>query len=213
MKQHYRKLWNQELLCNVLVSSIFSLIIMNCVSCSLLDTRTPESPGNAVQYDPAFDYQTVLINLKKSIQYKDPTGYIRCLSDTLEQNAQLFVFEPSIEVLTRYSGLFQQWSINQERAYFQNILSKIPKDANTELKFMNTVFDGITPDSVILQSDYVLTLPHNVASIQNVSSGGLRFVMKRQKNGLWSIQRWSDYLLIKDSIGATWSSIKAQFNN
>lgn len=213
MKQRFLKLWNQELQCNVIVSSILILILWGCMSCSLLDTRSPEPPGNAVQYDPAFDYQTVLVNLKKSIQFKDPTGYVRCLSDTLEQNAQLFAFEPSIEVLTRYSGLFQQWSINQERAYFQNALSKIPKDAITELKLNNTVFDGITPDSVIVQSDYVLTLPHNVASVQNVSSGGLRFVMKRQKNGLWSIQRWSDYLLVKDSIGATWSSIKAQFNN
>jgi len=183
------------------------------MSCALLETRIPEAPENAVQYDPAFDYQTVLVNLKKSIQFKDPTGYVRCLSDTLEQNAQLFVFEPSIEVLTRYAGLFQQWSINQERVYFQNVISKIPKDAITELQLTNTVFDGITPDSVIVQSDYVLTLPHNVTSVPNISSGVLRFVMKRQKNGLWSIQRWSDFVLVKDTIGETWSSIKAQFNN
>lgn len=213
MKQHYQRLWNHGSQCNVVGSIILILLSCCCMSCSLLDTRIPEAPENAVQYDPAFDYQTVLVNLKKSIQFKDPTGYVRCLSDTLEQNAQLFVFEPSIEVLTRYAGLFQQWSINQERVYFQNVISKIPKDAITELQLTNTIFDGITPDSVIVQSDYVLTLPHNVASVPNISSGGLRFVMKRQKNGLWSIQRWSDFLLVKDTIGETWSSIKAQFNN
>ena len=107
-----------------LFSIVSVLFVLCCDSCSILETRTPEAPANAVQYDPAFDYQTVLVNLKKSIQFKDPTGYLRCLSDTLNQNAVLFVFEPSIEVLSRYSGLFQGWSINQERVYFQNILSK-----------------------------------------------------------------------------------------
>jgi len=193
-----------------IVSVLFALF---CDSCSILETRTPEAPANAVQYDPAFDYQTVLVNLKKSIQFKDPTGYLRCLSDTLNQNAALFVFEPSIEVLSRYSGLFQGWSINQERVYFQNILSKIPSDINTELKLSNTEFDGITPDSVIIQSDYILTLPHTMSSITQVASGGLRFIVKRQKNGLWSIQRWSDFLHANDTTGETWSSLKAQFNN
>ena len=182
-------------------------------SCSLLDTRTPESPTNTVQYDPAFDYQTVLVNLRKSIQYKDPAGYVRCLSDTTDLNATQYMFEPNIEVLTRFSGLFTQWTITQERAYFQNILSKIPTDLSCDLQLVNTIYDGITPDSVIIQSDYILTLPHTVASIPQVSSGGLRFVVKRQNNGLWSIQRWSDYLHVNDSIGETWSSIKAQFYN
>jgi hypothetical protein len=187
----------------VFIVSVVFLIF--CDSCSILETRTPEVPANAVQYDPAFDYQTVLVNLRKSIQYKDPTGYLRCLSDTLNQNAKLFVFEPSIEVLTRYSSLFQGWSINQERVYFQNILSKIPTDINTELKLSNTVFDGITPDSVIIQSDYVLTLPHTLSSTTQVATGGLRFVVKRQNNGLWSIQRWTDFLHANDTIG--------EFNN
>ena len=181
--------------------------------CSLLEPRTPENPENAVQYDPAFDHQTVIVNLKKSVQFKDPTGYIRCFSDSLNGSGQAFVFEPSIEVLTRYGGLFAQWNINQERVYFQNIMSKIPKDANSELLFTNLIYDGITPDSVILQSDYRLIVPHGISSISGIASGSLRFIIKRQNNGLWSIQRWTDFLGTQDSIGNTWSALKAQFNN
>ncbi|MFM6955970.1 MAG: hypothetical protein ACKOX1_05405 [Ignavibacteria bacterium] len=184
-----------------------------CSGCSLLEPRTPESPENTTQYDPAFDYQTVLVNIQKSIQYKDPTGYIRCFSDTLNSSKEQYVFEPSIEVLTRYGNLFSQWNINQERVYFQNIMSKIPKDAQTALQLYNTVFDGITPDSVIIQSDYRLIVPHGMSSISNEANGSLRFVMKRQNDGLWSIQRWSDFLAKNDTIGNTWSTIKAQFNN
>lgn len=181
--------------------------------CSLLEPRTPESPENAVQYDPAFDHQTVIVNLKKSVQFKDPTGYIRCFSDSLNGGGQPFVFEPSIEVLTRYGGLFAQWNINQERAYFQNIMSKIPKDANSELFLTNLIYDGITPDSVIIQSEYRFIVPHGMPSISGIASGSLRFIIKRQSNGLWSIQRWTDFLGTQDSIGNTWSALKAQFNN
>ena len=197
-------------LCKFITALYLMLIV---TSCSVLDTRTPESPTNTVQYDPAFDYQTVLVNLRKSIQYKDPAGYVRCLSDTTDQNASQYLFEPNIEVLTRFSGLFSQWTITQERAYFQNILSKIPSDLNCDLQLVNPKYDGITPDSVIILYDYILTLPHTVASIPQISSGGLRFVIKRQNNGIWSIQRWSDFLHVNDSIGETWSLIKAQFYN
>ena len=182
-------------------------------SCSLLEPRTPELPENAVQYDPPFDYQTVIVNLKKSVQYKDPTGYIRCFSDSLNGASFSFVFEPSIEILTRYAGLFSQWNINQERVYFQNIMSKIPRDANSELLMTNTVFDAITPDSVILQSNYRFIVPHGMPSISNEANGSLRFIIKRQSNGLWSIQRWTDFLGTQDTIGNTWSALKAQFNN
>ncbi len=189
---------------------VFCLI---CSGCSLLETRTPENPENAVQYDPPFDYQTVLMNLKKSIQFKDPTGYVRCFSDSLNGSNQFFVFEPSIEVLTRYGGLFSQWNINQERVYFQNVMSKIPKEIQTELQLTNTSIDGITPDSVIIQSDYRLLIPHGMISISGEANGSLRFVIKRQTDGLWSIQRWTDFLGKHDTTGITWSVIKAQFNN
>lgn len=191
-------------------------ILLICIlfsGCSLLEPRTPEIPENTVQYDPAFDYQTVLVNLKKSIQFKDPTGYIRCFSDSVNSSMQGFVFEPSIEVLTRYAGLFSQWNINQERVYFQNIMSKIPKDAQTEVQLSNINYDGITPDSVIIQSDYRLIVPHGISSISGEANGSLRFVIKRQRDGLWSIQRWSDFLEKNDTTGITWSSLKAQFNN
>lgn len=182
-------------------------------ACGLLEPRSPELPTNTVQYDPAFDHQTVIVNLKKSIQFKDPAGYIRCMTDSLEGNAQIFVFEPSIEVLSRYSGVFQQWSLNQERAYFQNVLSKIPKDVPTELALFNVMYDGVTPDSVIMQAEYTLSLPHTVSSISKEAAGSLRFVLKRQKNGLWAIQRWTDFVRNNNTIGESWSYVKAQFNN
>lgn len=193
--------------------SLFIGLFLFISGCTLLEPRTPENPDNAVQYDPPFDHQTVIVNLKKAVQYKDPTGYIRCFSDSLNGIGQAFVFEPSIEVLTRYGGVFSQWSLNQERAYFQNIMSKIPKDASSELYLTNTVFDGITPDSIILQSDYRFIVPHGMPSISGIASGSLRFIIKRQSNGLWSIQRWTDFLGTQDSIGNSWSALKAQFNN
>lgn len=183
------------------------------MGCSLLEPRIPEIPENAVQYDPPFDYQTVIINLRKSIQYKDPTGYVRCFSDSTLGNAKSFVFEPSIEVLTRYGALFLQWNLNQERVYFQNIMSKIPKDGITDLQLTEIVYDGITPDSVIMQAQYSLNIPHGMPSLPILAQGVVRFVIKRQLDGLWSIQRWSDYLGKQDSTGVTWSTVKAQFNN
>jgi hypothetical protein len=92
-------------------------------------------------------------------------------------------------------------------------MSKIPKDAQTSLQLLNTVYDGITPDSVIVQSDYRLIIPHGMSSIAMEANGSLRFVLKRQNDGLWSIQRWSDFLGTNDTIGYTWSTVKAQFNN
>jgi hypothetical protein len=92
-------------------------------------------------------------------------------------------------------------------------MSKIPKDVQTELQLINTNIDGITPDSVIIQSDYRLLVPHGMISISGEANGSLRFVIKRQMDGLWSIQRWSDFLGKHDTTGITWSAIKAQFNN
>jgi hypothetical protein len=92
-------------------------------------------------------------------------------------------------------------------------MSKISKDDITSLELYNTVYDGITPDSVIIASDYRLIIPHGMSSIAETAQGSLRFVVKRQINGLWSIQRWSDFLAKQDTMGITWSAIKAQFNN
>jgi hypothetical protein len=183
------------------------VVILNVFSCDVFKTRDPEEPSQAKSnFLPPTSPDIVLDNLKNAISEKNSINYIQCLSDNSSFN---FTFVPPPDVRNKYLSVFLGWDIDSEKSYFENIKSHIMTNEKSEL-VMNGNYTLSQTDSVIYNSDYVLTVSHDMASIPKIIKGNLQFSISRNKNNNWSITKWIDNRIENQFC---WSELKAQFSN
>lgn len=199
----------KSILSNIIIISLFT------ISCNVLSTRDPESPDTGQNIlVPATSPSLVLVNMKSSIEGKNPNNLLLCLADTMRGSKLPFQFSPTAEINTRYASLFMNWNVLNERTSFQSLLSKIPTDGGISLQFEQVVYDVINPDSAVILANYELLTNHQLQTIPKNAKGRLRFVCTQERGGIWSIQSWTDNTLsIVDSNSTSWSLFKAQFSN
>ena len=197
------------------INSTIILLSLFTLSCNVLSTRDPESPDTGQNIlVPATSPSLVLVNMKSSIEGKNPNNLLLCLADTMRGSKLPFQFAPTAEINTRYASLFVNWNVLNERTSFQSLLSKIPTDGGISLQFQQVVYDVITPDSTVILANYELLTNHQLQTIPKNAKGRLRFVCTQERGGIWSIQSWTDNTLsIVDSNSTSWSLFKAQFSN
>lgn len=192
---------------------ILIILIITLSSCSLFETRNPESPvTNKSSFQPPYSAQIVISNFIASISEKNVDNYISCLADSMQGDQKSFIFVPSQEALTRFPGQFTFWSLSQEKRYFNFFINSVPGDSTPQLILKNTEkFDVFQSDSCILTSDYEFYPKHSNQNVITNSRGTLQFAIYRRTSGLWAIQRWTDIKFGNDSTLSTWSILKAQF--
>jgi hypothetical protein len=184
------------------------------VGCNLLSTREPENPDSGrTSFQPPTSANIVISNLSNSIKEKNVDNYISCLSDSSISFDTPFAFIPSAEANARFAAVFQSWSLASERAAFINITSNIQKNENPLLELTNSRFDVMLPDSAIYVSDYTLKIKFNPDTSLSKYSGTLQFVILRRSNGLLHIGKWYDQSIQNDTLGNTWSILKAVYSH
>ncbi len=185
------------------------------VGCNVFTTRDPESPNSGrSSFLPPTSAQIVVANFKSAIVEKNTENFIQCFADTAKGATLPFVYEPSASVSAQYPSLFQLWNIGSERQSFQSMMNKLPTDILPILQLTNDRYDVTTPDSSVYEAEYLLSVPHSVQTIPTQARGYLRLTIRVQNGGLWSIHRWSDSSPIRpDSVGNTWTLLKAKFSN
>ncbi len=184
-----------------------ALLMLQCTN--PFETRAPAAPdAGRLSWIPPRRPEIVLENLRNAILEQNVENYLRCLSDTSRQPKRFqFIADPL--VASENPGIFENWTRDNERAYFSQIRALVPQDS---LHFLTLVPVQTTQfaDSALFVQNYTLTLRHTqqAQGVPGVVSGQARFWMGVDEFGDWAIYRWEDRALGNQS---TWSVLKAIF--
>jgi len=190
---------------------LFRLLVLTIlVGCTNpFSTRDPEQPtSGGLSWVPPRRPEIVLENLKTAILEQNIENYLRCLSDSTRQ-ARPYRFIADPQVASENPGTFENWTREDERAYFSQLRAQLPPDS---LRFLTLVPVQTTQyaDSALFIQNYTLTVRHTQQDhgVPGVVSGQARFWMGTDQFGDWAIYRWEDRAL---GAAPTWSALKAIF--
>lgn len=178
-------------------------------ACELFETRDPEKPtqGGSTFLQPTTP-DIVLTNLKNAISELSSENYLRCLVDTLTAS-RTFVFIPTASSTAQYPTVFQHWSLQSERSYFEKLKSVMQPGAVASLQ-LSGAFQFIASDSALYNANYQLTTRHAISGIPESMAGNVQFVLITDRNRAWSIVQWIDTGI---GANAAWSDLKGRFAN
>lgn len=186
---------------------ISGLVLFFFSSCGLFQTRTPEEPvEDNTNYPPPTTPQIVIENFLRSFNQKNLTVYQSCFANEDETK---FLFYPSSDVFSVYFDLFASWDLRSEIDFAKNLFSKFTSESYPVLLFNNPDFIAFSPDSTIFVSDYIVEINSRDPTINNSYKGTSQFVLRIERNGLWKITKWLDFLLKEENF-PTFSVLKAK---
>lgn len=172
-------------------------------------TRTPEEPkGAGSRYIPPFSAEIVVENLRNAITDRNVENYLRCFTDSTRTDER-FRYEPDAASSNQYPGTFTQWSLTQERDYFSQLRAALPVDSLRSLR-LDSLQTITFNDSAQFVRAYELNVRHKQqsAGVPGLVRGELRFWLRKDPFGEWSIYRWADFATGQ---AQTWSALKAAF--
>lgn len=188
---------------------VFRYVYVYCAFLAVLlqgcfATRTPEPPlqNNASSdWVAPTDYNILLINFKNSIVHLNTQNYLRCIGDT-------FQYVPAQVRDNSAYLLFQKWTKNDEKTYFDNLSAKSQNLSANYLQLKNIYQQFIGSDTVKYIADYHLEIQHSDSLSPKTLKGQLNFTLHRNSEGLWRILKWQDTEKAKDS---SWTLLKTRF--
>lgn len=193
----------------ILATVLSGTLLLSAHGCGIFEPRTPQDPTQpSLDFQPPTDPLTVISNFQSAIAQKSVPNYVQCLSDPATA-PRAFSFIPSSEGTAVYASLFRNWTIAEEQAYFQNLSNRTTPTSVSSLVLTQKNM-SLSPDSAVLEYDYVLTFEHTVAGFPTRASGDAQFVLLRSTSNIWTICRWSDFKTTSD---VSWSLFKGKFSN
>lgn len=189
----------------ILITSL-SLLAVLAAGCGLFDTRNPQEPVTTRStYVPPTSPSIVISNLTYAIEEKNSTNYISCLSP------DEYVYVPDSKSLSLYGQIFQNWDINSEKFYFDNLIAQTNTNASSNLFLSNPSLTQITPDSATYSAEYIVVFQHNRTNVPKSAEGNMRLTLKADQSNFFYIEKWEDYR--QHDTDFTWSELKANFSN
>jgi hypothetical protein len=188
------------------IINFFIILAASYAGCGLFDTRDPEEPVTIRStYEPPTTPEAVLRNLSSAILEKNADNYQKCLS------VNQFTYIPDSKSQSLYGVIFQNWDINSEKFYFENLIAQTNPEASSNLFLSNAVTNLITPDSALYTADYIVVFQHNKTNVPKSSDGNIRLSLKADESNYFYILQWEDFR--KNDTDFTWSELKANFSN
>lgn len=186
---------------------VFFALVLLLSGCDIFQTRTPEAPQQGQSgFLPPTLYNIVVENLQNAIADRDVNNYIACFSDP-GTGGRVFTFQPSPKAGSQYQAIFQDWNINSERGYFNNLITQSSTSASPVL-VLSPVQELPGSDSAFYSADYTLIWPNKLSGGLQQVQGNLQFYLGVNSSGTWAIYRWVD----TGTGDSTWSDLKAQFS-
>jgi hypothetical protein len=178
-------------------------------SCGLFELRDPEPPNQTRSvFIPPTTPEIVTRNLISAVSEKNSENYLKCFADT-NYTPRRFTYTPDASSMSQYP-VFNNWDINKERNYYNNLIALTLPSATSFLSLPNVTINS-TADTAVADSDYLLIYEHNRSTVAKTLHGKLRFYMGLDSRNLWSIHNWIDYKVNEND--TTWSVLKANFSN
>jgi hypothetical protein len=186
------------------VTTILLFTIFVFYGCDLFKTRDPETPERTTStYKPPVTPDLVLDNLISSIEESNVDNYMRNFIDTTV-TALRYSFNPS----AGYEIRLQEWGLENERRYFQNLSAQVSGVPSLTLSSRNE--QNRTANTTEYTAYYFLIYPHKLSSIATQVRGFLHFYLSMDSQQRWGIYRWDD---VKTTTDSTWSYLKFSFSS
>ncbi|GAB4411509.1 MAG: hypothetical protein OHK0039_16700 [Bacteroidia bacterium] len=174
------------------------------VGTACFQIRPVEPPSRSVSdWITPTDYEILLQNLRTAIAQGNTQNYLRCFqADSLD-------FEPVASVFNSNESVWLNWSVQDEQAYFDNVLANLATPGGNSLILIEQDIQGRTADSVRYVGEYTLRINHRDTTLTTLFRGQVQFLMKINTFNEWEIHRWTDIELYPDS---TWSKLKLRYS-
>lgn len=203
------------------IACIMLMLVLS--SCGIFDTREPDPPvtGNGFIWVDATSYQTLLNNFEGSVEALDAENYKRIFispEDSLLPSGTLnyvFLYNTSLDPSSRV--VFTNWNTESERNYLSRLKSVLVSNARLGLDIKNVTTQQSSPNQVIVNADYTLSIPSTSNEVvPNTVTGSmilqLRLVNTERGTQEWRITSWLD----QDPKGGkaySWTDLKANFSS
>lgn len=181
-------------------------LVFAITSCDLFVTRDAEDPSQSrSNFQTAYQAEIVIQNLKNSFADKDAQNYAACFVDN-SFSSKNFSFQPTSEALSQYQFLGTDWSVNDERQYFNSVITRTPEGFPITLNFSDESLTR-SGDTVVYSAAYSISVPSRDSETTQYQ-GNVQFNMVNDSRTVWVIYFWQD---IKSSEIFSWSELKGQY--
>lgn len=179
------------------------------LSCDLFEPRSPEEPTDARgRFIPPTTAEIVIENFINAINERNTQHYVQCFADPTHTDIP-FEFIPTQEAQRLFAGLFTEWTVRDERTYFDNVIASVPQSGAFNVILIDGRFESQSAAEATYIASYRLTAQHaNDAYPHYVFEGTLRFEMTTDDNSNWVISRWAD---LAGTDTRSWSELKGNF--
>ena len=180
---------------------IFVTLSWLAAGCFNIRPVEPPQTGSSDWISPT-DYQILLTNWQTAVSQRNTQNYLRCF------NQDSLRFIPDSEVLNNNEAIWLNWSIQDEQAYFDNVMADLSVPTGNSLSLNEVSLQDVTSDSLKYIGTYLLRLNHQNEALPTLFQGQLQLLIKRNEFNEWEIHRWADIALAQDS---SWSELKLGF--
>jgi hypothetical protein len=184
------------------------LLLLSVHGCGLFEPREPEGPSqSSLNFKPPTEPSVVIANLQSAIEQKNVANYVSCFADEAKGNPP-FIFTPSPDAAALYAAALEQWTLNDEQSYFQNLIARSTAQSFSSLA-LTPKGSTVSADSVVYTYDYTLVFEHNTPGFPGSARGTLQLTLRASQSNFWMIQRWVDFKTTSD---ISWSHFKGKFS-
>lgn len=167
------------------------------------DVRPVEPPGvGSSDWVSPTDYQILLENLKASLAQQNTQNYLRCFDE------EGFSFEPAASLRVDNASLWASWSLQDEQTYLDKLFVELTAVSGNSLILEEVDLQDVSADSLRYLGRYTLRMNHPDTSLTTLFRGQVQWTLKVNEFNEWSIHRWTDLEVARDS---SWSLLKLRF--
>ncbi len=171
-------------------------------------TREAEEPEQTeTSWTQPLSAETVLFNFKNSLLEKNVENYVRCMKID-ETSSSGFIFRPEAGTALNYPEVFNEWNIESERRYINQLFSIVPEDSVIQLELVDINEDIFLSDSAWVVRNYTFAARHTIPGYPTMTKGRIELGLSKTDRGLWHISFWEDR---RTEDTPVWSVFKAIF--
>ncbi|WP_375435813.1 hypothetical protein [uncultured Hymenobacter sp.] len=177
-----------------------SLLIFPGLS-SCFSLREPETPDAASDYQAPTNIEILLANFTAAVQTLNTVNYERSFS------GPQYRFVPDPTSAGTAATLFTNWSVSEERDYFNSLRRRSAAPSN-QLTLTTRPYQFFTADSAEVSALYQLRIVQTDTAFQSTMLEGNIRLLVRRRNNEWKIAGWRDQ---RTSSALSWTDLKKYF--
>lgn len=164
--------------------------------------REPETPDAASDYLAPTQIDILLTNFTTAVQTLNTVNYERSFS------GPQYRFVPDPTSAGTAATLFTNWSVSEERDYFNSLRRRSPASPPNQLTLTSRRDQFFTADSAEVSALYQLRIAQSDTAFRaTLLEGNIRLLVRRRNNE-WKIAGWRDQ---RTSSALSWTDLKKYF--